>query len=216
MADDDDITTHDFPELISTGELLFRELHRMYPLQSHKLVVADYVGVARYKRQYVHQVMRHVPLGSCTVSVFGALQRDITQVHGSESHFIAESRHGLPRPWHAVPIRLHKGNAFALPSNVVHAGGCVPFVQPKDSRRTIFFFDISTGDVTYRFTCGFAVPFWATQSTGPKEPWGCSEMGVEPRLSRGSVFVVARVPFVPSMSETSALGEHPHPPGIPP
>ena len=167
VADDDNITTHDLPEWISTGELLCKELDRMYPLQSHKLVVADYVGVTGYKRQHVHQDMRHVPLGSRTVSVFGAIARDITQVDESESYFIAESTHGLPQPWHAVPIRLHKGNAFVLPSNVVHASGCVPFDQPKDSRRTIFFFGISTDDVTYRFTCGLAIPFWATQSTSP-------------------------------------------------
>ena len=99
----------------------------MFPLQSHKLVVAHYVGVTGYKRQHAHRDMRHVPLGSRTVSVFGAIERDITQVDGSESYFIAESTHGLPRPWHAVPIRLHKGNAFVLLSNVVRAGGCVPF-----------------------------------------------------------------------------------------
>ena len=36
-------------------------------------------------------------------------------------------------------------------------------------------------------------------------------MGVQPRLSLGSVFLVIRVPSVASMLETSTLGAHPHP-----
>ena len=38
VADDDDITTHDLPLLISTGELLCKERDRMYPLQSQRIV----------------------------------------------------------------------------------------------------------------------------------------------------------------------------------
>ena len=70
VADDDNITTHNLSELISTVEFLCKELDRMYPLHTHKNVVADYVGVTGYKRQHVHGDMRHVPLGSRTVSMF--------------------------------------------------------------------------------------------------------------------------------------------------
>ena len=164
VADNDDIATHDLPELIVTGELICAEVDQLFPLRSHKLVVADYVGVTEYQRQHLHWDMQRVSVGSCTLSVFGAIERDITPVDGLQSYFIAGSTHGLPRPWHEVPIRLHRGNAFALPSNVFHASGCVPFDQPKDSRRTISFFGISRHDVTYRFTCGVATPFWAKQS----------------------------------------------------
>ena len=106
VADDDDIATHDLPELIATGELICAELDQLFPLRSHKLVVANYVGVTGYTRQHLHRDMRHVPVGSRTLSVFGAIERDITQVDGSHSYFIADSTHGLPQPWHEVPIRL--------------------------------------------------------------------------------------------------------------
>ena len=192
VADDDDITTHDLLKLISTGKLLCKELDRMYPWQSHKVLVAEYLGISGHTRQHVHRDMRQVPLDNRTLFVFGAIERDVTQVDGSESYFIAESTHGFPWPWHAVPIHLHKGNALVLPSNAVHAHGCVPFDQPKDSHQTTFFFGMSSSDVTYRFTCGVAIPFWATQSTSPKEqhgwvssqdcPWAVSFLWLESPL----------------------------------
>ena len=83
VADDDDIATHDFPGLIATIELIYAEVDQLSPLRSHKLVVADYVGVTGYKRQHLHRDMRHVPVGSRTLPVFGHIEWDITQVHGS-------------------------------------------------------------------------------------------------------------------------------------
>ena len=134
-------------------------------------MVVDYFHVTACKRQHLHRVMRHVPEGSRTLYVFGAIERKITQINGSQSYFIADSTHGVPRQCHEVPIRLHRGNTFALPSNVIHTGGCVPFDQPKDTCRTIFFSGISTHDVTYRFMCGVATLFWAKQSRDEsKEP----------------------------------------------
>ena len=97
VADDDNIATHDPPELIVTGELICAKLDQLFCLRSRKLVVADYVG---YKQQHLHRDTQYVPVGSHTLSVFGAIERVITQFDGSQSYFIADSTHGLPQPWH--------------------------------------------------------------------------------------------------------------------
>ena len=94
VADDDDIATHNLPELIATGELIGAKRDELFPLRSCKLVVADCVGVTPYKRQHLHRDMRHVPVGSRTLSVFGAIEGDITQVDGPHRYFIADSTHG--------------------------------------------------------------------------------------------------------------------------
>ena len=62
----------------------------------------------------------------------------------------------------------------------------VPFDQPKDSRRTIFFFGITAHDVTYRFTCAVATPFLTKQSRHQsKEPCACNIDGCRTKNAVG-------------------------------
>ena len=208
VADDDDITTHGLPDLISIGELLCKEMDRMHPLQLHKVVVADYVGVTGYKRQHVHRDMRHVPLGSCTIYVFGAIKRDITQNDASESYFMAESTHGNGMQ-----------SAFACTKATLSCCRATSFtlaiVSPSTSSRTLA--GGSSSSASLPSTSRTASPAESPSLFGPRSPLAprggllATWMGVEQKMSLGSVFHVVRVPFVASMFDTSALGAYPVP-----
>ena len=81
VADVQDVATQNLAKPISTGYVIYAEVDWRFPLRSNILVVGDYVGVTRYKRQHLRGNMRNLLAG---LLVFGAIERDITEVDGSQ------------------------------------------------------------------------------------------------------------------------------------
>ena len=131
----------------------------------HKTYQAAAVGAKGREMQSYHRDMMKVPDGKRVVSVFAALDEDLSSVDGTDTVFLPHSREGVPRPWDPIPIPLQRGDSFVLYSDLVHAGGCTPFFKQESWWRRVLFFGIATIPVTYSYMVGVRVPFWGLEES---------------------------------------------------
>ena len=105
--------------------------------------------------------MHKIGPGRRALTVFYAENYDLNANDGTDTIMLPASRGGLPQPWEPLPVELIRGSFFVMYLDLIHAGGAVPRTRPSDSWRKVGFLGVANFPVTYQFTVGLHLPFWA-------------------------------------------------------
>ena len=167
-----EIMYHDVPSTTNLSNFILEIINKALD-SKHVLYNFAHVAAQGHERQSVHRDMHKIPGGLRMLTVFYAENYDVDANDGINTSILPGSKAGLPQPWDPVPIDLRHGNFFVLYSDLIHAGGAVPLSLPSDWWRKVGFLGLATFPVTYQFTQGIHVPFWAfkkhpVESTKPR------------------------------------------------
>ena len=155
-----DVTHHEPPATLAVAQFILSVITKSLD-DTHELYNAAHVAITGRERQNLHRDMHKIGPGWRALTVFYAENYDLNANDGIDTIMLPASRGGLPRSWEPLPVELIRGSFFVMYSDLIHAGEAVPRTRPSNSWRKAGFLGVANFPVTYQFTPGLHLPFWA-------------------------------------------------------
>ena len=155
-----DVTHHELLATLALAQFILSVINKSLD-DTRELYNAAHVAVTGRERQSLHRNMHMIRPGRRALTVFYAKNYNLNANDGTNTIMLPASRGGLPQAWEPVPVELIRGSFFVMYSDLIHPGGAVPRTRPLDSWRKLGFLGVANFLVTYKFTVGLHLPFWA-------------------------------------------------------